>query len=81
MEVDASEAGVGAVLSQRSGTPPNLRPCAFFSRKLSPVERNYGVGDRELLAVVKALKVWKHWLMGAKHSFLICTDHRNLEYI
>jgi hypothetical protein len=33
-EVDASEAWVGAVLSQHSGTPPKLRPCAFFSKKL-----------------------------------------------
>ena len=60
VEVDVSEAGIGAVLSQRSGTPPKLRPCAFFSKKLSPVERNYDVGDRELLAVVKALKTWRH---------------------
>jgi hypothetical protein len=62
VEVDASEAGIGAVLSQRSGTPPKLRPCAFLSKKLSPAERNYDVGDRELLAVVKALKKWRHWL-------------------
>ena len=38
------------------------------------------MGDRELLAVIKALKAWRHWLEGAKHPFLIC-DHRNLEYI
>jgi hypothetical protein len=31
--------------------------------------------------MVKALKVWRHWLEGAKHPFLIWTDHRNLEYI
>ena len=41
------------------------------------MERNYDVGDRELLAVVKALKAWRHWLEGAKHPFLIWTDHRN----
>ena len=81
VEVDKSEAGIGAVLSRRSGTPPKLCPCAFFSKKLSPAERNYDVGDRELLAVVKALKAWRHWLEGAKHPFLIWTDHRNLEYI
>ena len=56
-------------------------PYAFFSRKLSPAEQNYDVGDRELLAVVKALKAWRHWLEGAKHPFLIWTDHRILEYI
>ena len=39
------------------------------------------MGDQELLAVVKALKVWRHWLERAKHPFLIWTDHRNLEYI
>jgi hypothetical protein len=81
VEVDTSEAGIGAMLSQRSGMPPKLRPCAFFSRKLSPAEQNYDVGDRELLAVVRALKVWRHWLEGAKHPFLIWTDHLNLEYI
>ena len=51
-----SKAGIGAVLSQRSGTPPKHHPCAFFLKKLSPGERNYDVGDRVLLAVVKALK-------------------------
>ena len=81
VEVDSSEAGIGAVLSQCSGMPPKLRPCAFFSKKLSPAEQNYDVGDQELLAVVKALKTWRHWLEGAIHPFLIWTDHRNLEYI
>ncbi|XP_055798460.1 chromo domain-containing protein cec-1-like [Salvelinus fontinalis] len=28
-----------------------------------------------------ALKAWRHWLEGARHPFLIWTDHRNLEYI
>ncbi|KAK3563596.1 hypothetical protein QTP86_031829 [Hemibagrus guttatus] len=39
VEVDASTTGVGAVLSQQQGSPRTLRPCAFFSRKLSPAER------------------------------------------
>ncbi|KAJ7997424.1 hypothetical protein DPEC_G00228830 [Dallia pectoralis] len=81
VEVDASEVGIGAILSQRSGTPPKVRPCAFYSRKLSAAEQNYDVGDRELLAVVRALTEWRHWLEGAKHPFVVWTDHRNLEYI
>lgn len=81
VEVDASDTGIGAVLSQRSGTPPKLHPCAYYSRKLNPAERNYDVGNSELLAMKCALEEWRHWLEGSRHPFLIFTDHRNLEYI
>ncbi len=65
VEVDASTLGVGAVLSQWKGEPPVLHPCAYFSRKLSPAEQNYDIGDRELLAIKLALEEWRHWLEGA----------------
>ncbi|KAK3548349.1 hypothetical protein QTP70_010580 [Hemibagrus guttatus] len=80
VEVDASDVGVGAVLSQR-GVDNKLHPCAFLSHRLMPTERNYHVGDRELLAVKLALEEWRHWLEGAKHPFQVLTDHKNLEYI
>ena len=79
VEVDASNVGVGAVLSQRSNG--KLHPCAYFSRRLNPTESRYDVGDRELLAVKMALDEWRHWLEGAQHPFLVWTDHRNLEYL
>ncbi|KAL0150390.1 hypothetical protein M9458_054207 [Cirrhinus mrigala] len=81
VEVDASSTRVGAVLSQRQGQPPKTYPCAFFSHKLSPAERNYDVGNRELLAIKLALEEWRHWLEGARHLFTILTDHKNLEYL
>lgn len=81
VEVDASDVGVGAILSQRSAFDQKLHPCAFFSRRLSPAERNYDIGDRELLAVKMALEEWRHWLEGAKEPFLVWTDHKNLQYI
>ncbi|KAK1791157.1 hypothetical protein P4O66_002181 [Electrophorus voltai] len=56
MEVDASDMGVGAVLWQHPGERGGLRPIAYFSRKLSSAERNYGVGDRELLAMKLAFE-------------------------
>ncbi|KAG1929495.1 hypothetical protein F2P79_022926 [Pimephales promelas] len=60
VEVDASEVGVGAVLSQRSPVDDKMHPCAFFSHRLSPAERNYDIGNRELLAVKLALEEWRH---------------------
>ncbi|KAI7806903.1 Pol polyprotein [Triplophysa rosa] len=81
VEVDASDVGVGAVLSQRASHDGKVHPCAFFSHRLSPAERNYDIGNRELLAVRFALGEWRHWLEGATQPFLVWTDHRNLEYV
>ncbi|KAI4894728.1 hypothetical protein NFI96_008423 [Prochilodus magdalenae] len=81
VEVDASSVGVGAVLSQRGGENPKLYPVAYFSHKLTPAERNYGIGDKELLAIKLAFDEWRHWLEGARHPFMVLTDHKNLEYL
>ncbi|KAI2647957.1 Transposon Tf2-9 polyprotein [Labeo rohita] len=81
VEVDAADTGVGAVLSQWSGEPLALHPCAYYSKKLTPAEQNYGIGDHELLAIKLALKEWRHWLGGAKHPFQVITDHKNLQYL
>ncbi|KAK3528946.1 hypothetical protein QTP70_014161, partial [Hemibagrus guttatus] len=77
--VDASTTGVGAVLSQQQGNPHKLHPCAFFSRKLNPAEVNYDIGNWELLAIKLALEEWRPWLEGAKHPFMVLTDHKNLD--
>lgn len=56
-------------------------PCTFFSSHLSPAERNYDVGNQELLAVVLALQEWRHWLEGTNQPFIVWTDHKNLAYL
>ncbi|KAK7887001.1 hypothetical protein WMY93_026622 [Mugilogobius chulae] len=81
VETDASDSGIGAVLSQRSPSDHKLHPCAFFSRQLTAAEKNYDVGNRELLAVVLALREWRHWLEGSTHPFVVWTDHKNLSYL
>ncbi|KAI3357961.1 hypothetical protein L3Q82_002953 [Scortum barcoo] len=81
VEVDASNEGIGAVLSQRLPADNRIHPCAFLSRKLSAAERNYDVGNKELLAVKVALEEWRHWLEGAEQPFIVWTDHKNLEYL
>ena len=81
VEVDASDVGIGAVLSQRSEEDQQIHPVAFLSPYFSPAEQNYDVGNRELLAVHAALTEWQHWLEGAQHPVLIWTDHKNLTYI
>ncbi|XP_046692715.1 ribonuclease inhibitor-like, partial [Silurus meridionalis] len=65
VEVDGSDLGVGAILSQR-GARVQPAPCAFFSHCLR-AEQNYPVGDREILAVKLALKEWRHWLEGLRY--------------
>ena len=53
---------------------------AFYSKSLSPVERNYKIHDKEMLAIICALEEWRHFLEGAQHLVEIWTDHKNLEY-
>ncbi|KAI2654750.1 Transposon Ty3-I Gag-Pol polyprotein [Labeo rohita] len=66
VEVDASEVGVSAVLSQHSSLDSKMHPCVYFSHRLSPAERNYDIGNGELLAVKLALEEWFTWEIESK---------------
>jgi hypothetical protein len=74
---DASDRRTGAVLSFGE-TWETARPVAFDSYQLNAAERNYPVHEKELLAIVKALKKWRSSLLNV--HFKIMTDHRTLEY-
>ncbi|KAI2663984.1 Transposon Tf2-8 polyprotein [Labeo rohita] len=60
---------------------PKWSASLLSSIPLSLVERNYDVGNRELLAIKLALEEWHHWLEEAAHQFTITTDHKNLQYL
>ncbi|WMV13466.1 hypothetical protein MTR67_006851 [Solanum verrucosum] len=51
----------------------------YASRKLKPHELNYPTHDLEFVAIVFALKIWRHYLFEEKcHIF---TDHKSLKYL
>jgi RNase H-like domain found in reverse transcriptase len=45
---------------------------------LTKEQRNYDTGDRELLAIVQALKEWRHYIQGSGHTTIVLSDHDNL---
>ena len=77
LDTDASEGGIGAVLSQEQNG--HQRVIAYFSRSLSRSERNYCVTRKELLAVVKAIEKFHCYLYGQR--FVVRTDHASLRWL
>jgi len=70
---DACGQGLGCVLMQER------KVAAYASRQLKQHELNYPTHDLELAAVVFALKIWRHYLYGAR--FEVFSDHKSLKYL
>ena len=77
MTTDASDFAMGAVLSQV--WDDGEHPVAYKSRKMNAAEQNYPTHERELLAVIHALRTWRHYLLGKK--FTIVSEHHSLKYL
>jgi len=77
LTTDASDIAIGAVLTQDCGK--GEQPVAYESRKLSAAEQNYPTHEKELLAIIHALRLWRTYLEG--QQFTVITDHASLEYI
>jgi hypothetical protein len=80
IEADSSDYVTGGVLSQQLSNDRKWHPIAFYSKSLNAVEQNYNVHNKEMLAVMRALEEWCHFLEGTKQMTEIWMDHKNLEY-
>jgi hypothetical protein len=62
LEAYGSGIAMGAVLSQRNVNDNAWHPIAFLSKALNPVEWNYEIHDTEMLAIIRGLEEWRHYL-------------------
>lgn len=73
---DASDVAIGAVLQQRKNE--EWEPLGFFSRKLTPAQKNYSPYDRELLAIYEGIKYFRY--MVEARIFTVFTDHKPITF-
>ena len=79
VKADTSNYATRGVLSVKSSNRMQ-RPVVFILKSLSDIERNYEIHNKEMLAVIRCLEVWRHFLEGTTTKFKVWTDHKNLEY-
>ena len=78
LQTDASDRGVGAVLTQRDDKGQE-HPVSYYSRKLLPREQRYSTVEKELLVIKLATNAFRVYLLG--RPFTVVTDHRSLEWL
>lgn len=74
---DASDLAIGAMLAQE--VDGIHLPIEFMSKKFSPAEKNYCIYDKEILAVIRALRKFRFYVLG--HRLTIVTDNLAVKFI
>ena len=77
LETDTSLVATGAVLYQIN-QEGEYQPCSFISQSLDATQQKYDIYDRELLAIYRALTMWRQYLLHSNFPITIWTDHENL---
>jgi hypothetical protein len=77
VDTDASNFGIGGVLSEMQGGQERI--IAYYSKTLNEAERNYCVTRRELLAIARTLEHFHKYLYG--EQFHLSTDHSALTWL
>ncbi len=77
LQTDASDRGLGAVLTQEIGGEE--RPVLYISRKLSKRETMYSTIEKECLAIRWAVLTLRYYLLG--REFTLCSDHAPLQWL
>ena len=79
IDSDASDFAIAKVCTQLHDDG-QWHPIIFWLCKLQGAEANYSMYDKELLAIVKSFKHWRHYLEGSKYPIIVSSDHANLCY-
>jgi len=79
VKADASNFATGGVLSIKY-EDNKWRLVVYIFKSLNETERNYEIHDKEMLAVIRCLEVWRHFLEGSQSKFKVWMDHKNLKY-
>lgn len=78
LTTDASDKAIGAIISHKNKNRQETM-ISTFNKTLDKAQQNYGITDKESLAVVKAIEHYRHYLIGKK--FILYTDHKALTYL